>query len=310
VTYMVDHLLTPLAAKSITFPFVEPDERYAKDQYPTAMTGQFIAELNEYRGSGQEAFILQKGERFSTPERLSDTTALGRPARHAQRRNPFLQMHLNGGRYGAVQILKPETVAAMQEMQTSTDGSPLGFGLSWLIGKDEFGDYYYHVGDGAGSEATMRFYPDLDLGVVVMANVRGYPTETRSSLVWSTPGYIRNDLSLRTSSQNRVRHPELHNRGQPCVPPNLYSTQPHTTALSYGVESTWIGCQASLKTHRSSSMNPTAWEKSPYSPCNTDQSGIVGLVRRLHGLGMTILQYRSFRMKAKPLVSKSNAKDQ
>jgi CubicO group peptidase (beta-lactamase class C family) len=59
-------------------------------------------------------------------------------------------------------------------MQTSTDGSPLGFGLSWLINKDDFGDYYYHVGDGAGSEAVMVFYPDLDLGVVVMANVRGY----------------------------------------------------------------------------------------------------------------------------------------
>jgi hypothetical protein len=62
----------------------------------------------------------------------------------------------------------------MQEMQSSTDGSPLGFGLSWLFGKDDFGDFYYHVGNGAGSEGTMRFYTDLDLGVVVMSNVIGY----------------------------------------------------------------------------------------------------------------------------------------
>ena len=61
----------------------------------------------------------------------------------------FLQMYLNGGRYGDDQILKPETVAAMQEMQTSTDGSPLGFGLSWWIGKDDFGEFYYHNGGGA-----------------------------------------------------------------------------------------------------------------------------------------------------------------
>jgi CubicO group peptidase (beta-lactamase class C family) len=83
-------------------------------------------------------------------------------------------MHLSGGRYGDNQILQPETVAAMQTMQMSTDGSPLGFGLSWWIGKDDFGDFYYHVGDGAGSEGTMRIYPDLDLGVVVMSNTRGY----------------------------------------------------------------------------------------------------------------------------------------
>jgi CubicO group peptidase (beta-lactamase class C family) len=174
VTYVVDHLLTPLAARSITFPFVEADERYAKDQYPESKTAEFIAQLNEYRKPGQEALVLQHGERFST---LNDYQIL--PPWGGLRGTPsdvthFLQMHLNGGRYGDSQILKPETVTAMQQMQTSTDGSPLGFGLSWKIGEDEFGSYYYHVGDGAGSEATMRFYPDLNLGVVVMANVRGY----------------------------------------------------------------------------------------------------------------------------------------
>jgi CubicO group peptidase (beta-lactamase class C family) len=86
----------------------------------------------------------------------------------------FLQMYINDGRYGDSQILQPKTVAAMQEMQTSTDGSPLGFGLSWWLGKDDFGEYYYHDGGGAGFENTMRIYPDLDLGVVVMGSVSGY----------------------------------------------------------------------------------------------------------------------------------------
>jgi len=31
-------------------------------------------------------------------------------------------------------------------MQKSTDGSPLGFGLSWMIGEDDFGKFYGHSG--------------------------------------------------------------------------------------------------------------------------------------------------------------------
>ena len=33
---------------------------------------------------------------------------------------------------------------------------------------------YYHDGGGATIETTMRFYPDLDLAVVVMCSVNGY----------------------------------------------------------------------------------------------------------------------------------------
>ena len=173
-TYVVDHILTPLAMESTSFKFVKADERYAKDQYPVTKIDNFIAQLKDYRGPIQEKFVLQKGESFVT---LADYQIL--PPWGGLRGTPsdvthFLQMHLNGGRYGDIQILKPETVAAMQEMQSSTDGSPLGFGLSWWIGKDSFGDFYYHVGNGAGSESTMRIYPDLDLGVAVMSNVRDF----------------------------------------------------------------------------------------------------------------------------------------
>ena len=171
---MIDHILTPLAMESTSFKFVKADERYAKDQYPVTKIDNFIAQLKDYRGPIQEKFVLQKGESFVT---LADYQIL--PPWGGLRGTPsdvthFLQMHLNGGRYGDIQILKPETVAVMQEMQSSTDGSPLGFGLSWWIGKDSFGDFYYHVGNGAGSESTMRIYPDLDLGVAVMSNVRDF----------------------------------------------------------------------------------------------------------------------------------------
>ncbi len=86
-------------------------------------------------------------------------------------------MYLNHGRYGDTQILKPETVSAMQQMQKSTDSSPLGIGLSWFIGKDRFGDFFYHDGGAPGVETTMRYYPNLNLGVVVMGNVGGNQPE-------------------------------------------------------------------------------------------------------------------------------------
>ncbi len=86
-------------------------------------------------------------------------------------------MHLHGGRYGEAQVLRPETVAAMQQMQTAKDGSDLGLGLGWWPGEDAAGTYRYHSGGVEGGQDTMRLYPDLDLGVVVMGNMQGYGPE-------------------------------------------------------------------------------------------------------------------------------------
>lgn len=176
-SYVVDHILTPLAMDATRFELVEADERYAKPQLPATQTDALVAQLNEFRGPGQETMVLGKSGAFST---LDDVRILppwgglhGTPSDVTH----FLQMFLDNGRYGDVQILKPESVAAMEKMQTSTDGSPLGLGLSWWIGKDDAGTFYYHHGGAPGVENTMRFYPDLDLGVVVMANVAGYQSD-------------------------------------------------------------------------------------------------------------------------------------
>jgi CubicO group peptidase (beta-lactamase class C family) len=173
-TYVVDNLLTPLAMESSSFQFVKTDQRYAKGQFPAAQTDKFIVELNDYRGPGQEAAFLQKGESFSTMDNVRILPPWGGLRGTPSDVTHFLQMYLNEGRYGDKQFLQPETVAAMQEMQLSIDGSPLGLGLGWWIGKDDFGDYFYHDGGGSGIENKMRYYPDLDLGVVVMGNIAGY----------------------------------------------------------------------------------------------------------------------------------------
>jgi CubicO group peptidase (beta-lactamase class C family) len=176
-SYVVDHILTPLGMDSTHFQLVEAAERYAKGQYPTAKIDELITQLNEYHGSGQEDIILQKGESFSTIDDFRPLPPWGGLLGTPSDLTHFLQMHLNGGRYGDNQILQPKTVAAMQEMQSANDGSPLGFGLSWWIGEDKLGKVIYHSGGGATIETTMRFYPDQGLGVVVMGNVNGYQAE-------------------------------------------------------------------------------------------------------------------------------------
>jgi CubicO group peptidase (beta-lactamase class C family) len=156
---------------------VEATERYAKGQIPAAQTDKLVAQLNKYRGPGQENLILDKGESFSTMDDFSPLAPWGGLLGTPSDLTHFLQMYLNEGRYEDQQILKPETVAAMQEMQTSPDGSPLGMGLSWWIGDDDSGKFYYHKGGGATIETSMRYYPDLDLGVVVMGSVNGYQAD-------------------------------------------------------------------------------------------------------------------------------------
>jgi CubicO group peptidase (beta-lactamase class C family) len=176
-THVVNQVLIPLKMDSTRFQVVEADERYAKGQWPSDQTDELVAQLNELRGPGQEDLILQHGEAYSTVDDFRILPPWGGLFGTPSDVTHFLQMYLNSGRFGNNQILQPKTIAAMEEMQSSTDGTPLGFGLSWMIGEDDFGRYYWHSGSGHTIESTMRFYRNLDLGVVVMSNFNGSQTE-------------------------------------------------------------------------------------------------------------------------------------
>ncbi len=173
-TYVADHILSPLEMKSTSFHPVEGTDRYAKAQSPTDKTRELLAKLASFRGPGLEKLILGESGDFSTLEDYRILAPWGGLFGTPGDVTHLLQMCLNDGRYGDIQILKPETVAAMKTIQTSTDGSPLGIGLSWWSDKNNFGTYYYHHGGGPGIEDTMLYYPDLDLGVVVMGSIEGY----------------------------------------------------------------------------------------------------------------------------------------
>ncbi len=178
-SYVVKHILTPLAMESTSFQTVSSNEgRYAKPQLPVAQADELAAQINKFHGPGLEDLVLGKDKSYATIENVRILPPWGGLRGTPSDLTHFLQMFLNGGRYGDNQILKPQTVAFMQKMQTSTDGSPLGLGLSWWIDKDGYGTYYYHNGGAPGTEDKMRYYPSLDLGVVVMANLEGYQSAT------------------------------------------------------------------------------------------------------------------------------------
>lgn len=86
----------------------------------------------------------------------------------------FVRSHLaasGGGR----RLLDPALVAAMQ--QITTPGKPYDHGLGWFRprqdrqGRQRFVE---HLGGGLGVYNTMRVYPDLGAGVVIMSNTPGY----------------------------------------------------------------------------------------------------------------------------------------
>jgi CubicO group peptidase (beta-lactamase class C family) len=175
--YVLEHILLPLGMQSTGFQLAWADERLAKPMLPTGMADGLVTDLTEYRGPGLEAIVLDRGETYATLATYRVLPPWGGLLGTASDVTHFLQMHLAGGRYDGAQLLRPETIAAMQEMQTAKDGDDLGVGLGWWPGEDAAGAYRYHSGSTQGMQSTMRIYPELDLGVVVMGNMEGYQPE-------------------------------------------------------------------------------------------------------------------------------------
>lgn len=97
----------------------------------------------------------------------------------------FLAAHLNGGALGQVRILSTESARAMQRIESP--GRKYDVGLGWLRprnARDTRPFFIEHPGGGLGVYNTMRMYPELDAGTVVMSNTPGYDLEAvvRSSV--------------------------------------------------------------------------------------------------------------------------------
>lgn len=86
----------------------------------------------------------------------------------------FVAAHLHGGIWNGVRILTPDSVRAMQAMQTTPTGELLGFGLGWVIPNAEDEPIVEHAGGAGAGESMVRLYPERDLGIIVMGNMSGY----------------------------------------------------------------------------------------------------------------------------------------
>ncbi len=83
----------------------------------------------------------------------------------------LLRLHLADGVVDGQHILAADTARAMRNV--SSPGKPFDFGLGWFrrpADRDTRPGFVEHWGTGGGFWNAMRLYPELDLGIVVMAN--------------------------------------------------------------------------------------------------------------------------------------------
>jgi CubicO group peptidase (beta-lactamase class C family) len=83
----------------------------------------------------------------------------------------LLRLHLADGEIDGNRVLAPKTARSMRQIRTP--GTPFDFGLGWFrpaADRDATPPFVEHWGTGAGFWNAMRLYPDLGLGIVVMAN--------------------------------------------------------------------------------------------------------------------------------------------
>jgi CubicO group peptidase (beta-lactamase class C family) len=83
----------------------------------------------------------------------------------------LLRLHLGDGAIDGRRVLRAETVREMRTI--STPGRPFDLGLGWfrrLADREARPRFVEHWGTGVGFWNVMRLYPDLDLGIVIMAD--------------------------------------------------------------------------------------------------------------------------------------------
>jgi CubicO group peptidase (beta-lactamase class C family) len=83
----------------------------------------------------------------------------------------LLRLHLGDGQIDGRRVLAAETARSMRRIDTP--GKPFDLGLGWFrraADRDATPTFVEHWGTGGGFWNAMRLYPDLGLGIVVMAN--------------------------------------------------------------------------------------------------------------------------------------------
>ena len=177
IDYVREKILLPLGMGNTDF-FFRTEAMAAKAAAPAIPADEveaFIAMLDEIRGPGEDAdWIREVDDSHAWMNPYFVLAAAGGLIGPATEVIRFVQMHLNGGELDGVRILSRRSVTHMQEMQMSTKGEPLGYGLSWFVDTDGERSYVEHGGGGHGLWDLMRLYPKEGVAIVMMSNGRGF----------------------------------------------------------------------------------------------------------------------------------------
>jgi CubicO group peptidase (beta-lactamase class C family) len=177
IDYVQEHILAPLGMENTDFTYSNQAmiAQAAASAFPAAQVEDVITLVDQAGGLvGGTDLIREVDDRFAWMNRFNVMAANGGligPATDAVR---FARMHLNGGELDGVRLLPPEAVALMQDMQYSTTGDPLGYGLAWRVHDEAEHPFVEHDGGGVGLWAKMRLYPEEGLAIVLMSNASGW----------------------------------------------------------------------------------------------------------------------------------------
>jgi len=181
IEYARENVLIPLGMKNTDFTYKSEAmiEKAAAGAFLPDEVETLISMADEIRGRGDGAdFVREVDGNLAWMNRFRVFAPAGGgligPVTEVIR---FLGVHLNGGEFEGVRILSPESVSLMQEMLLSNTGTPLGFGIGWIVSDQTPHPYVEHPGSGYGSQALMRLYPNEGFGVVIMSNFEGYDYE-------------------------------------------------------------------------------------------------------------------------------------
>jgi CubicO group peptidase (beta-lactamase class C family) len=104
----------------------------------------------------------------------------------------FVAAHVGGGTLNGVEVLRRESVAAMQTPTAS--GRVLDVGLGWFRRRSDTPSperYWEHLGGGAGFWTMIRVFPDRGLGAVTMGNATAYDHQRLAAVLQGhRPGVV------------------------------------------------------------------------------------------------------------------------
>jgi len=177
IDYVRDKILIPLGMDKTDF-FYKNEFMVAKAAAPAFPAGEveaFVAMADEIRGPGDGVnWIREVDDRHAWMNPYFVLAAAGGLIGPATEVIRFAQMHLNNGELDGARILSRKSIALMQEMQMSTKGEPLGYGLSWFVDTAGERPHIGHGGGGQGLWDLMRLYPKDGVAIVMMSNGRGF----------------------------------------------------------------------------------------------------------------------------------------